>query len=159
MSPISSIPEPTSQLHHHPFVKNNNMSWFKKNFLIYWNIFVQIINIILAWRTVYPILVNSVKFSIPILKEVLSFGTSTLLMTASAKLYRQGITIGVGIFVGTYSSIFLASPFLVMWQSKSERKIENSNIRTLETKSKDIDDFDIISKNKKRKKQSKKRRW
>lgn len=64
-------------------------------------IFGQIINIVFAFKTIRPISIKIHNFSLPILKEVFSLGSSTLTVTASAKLYRQGIAITVGLFAGT----------------------------------------------------------
>jgi len=86
------------------------------------------------------------------------FTLMALFLLAGNSIRYFVLALIIGIFVGTYSSIFLASPFLVIWQSKSERQIESSGIKTLGRESNDIEDFDVISKNKKRKKQSKKRR-
>ena len=97
---------------------------------------------------------------------VRSINTSlTTLFTLSALFFLAGSSIRffvlaliIGIFVGTYSSIFLASPFLVIWQSKSERKIENTEIKDSGERQVSDEDFDLLAQNKKRKKQSKKRR-
>lgn len=62
---------------------------------------VQGISFAAGWRCASPVSCKTRNFSIALLKKILNLGTSTLMMTASAKIYRQGITICVGIFVGT----------------------------------------------------------
>lgn len=45
----------------------------------------------------------------------------TLLLFGSASIFNFILVLVIGIVVGTYSSIFIASPLLVLWQKKSQQ--------------------------------------
>lgn len=96
--------------------------------------------LILAWRAVRPLSIRLDQVSFSTMRAVLSLGSSNLLVTLGALLYRQGMTIAVGLLLGvaeaavygvaltimTYLSSFLTQiphPMMTLaseWQARNE---------------------------------------
>jgi preprotein translocase subunit SecF len=70
-----------------------------------------------ANKSMSQTMTRSINTSLTVLITLLA-----LLIFGSSSVFNFVLVLVIGILVGTYSSIFIASPLLVMWQKKSEQK-------------------------------------
>lgn len=70
--------------------------------------------VVVAWRMTRPWRLSFSKISLPVAKEIFDLGGSSLLTTLSNVIYRSGLPIAIGLFLGVKAAAVYGIPLILM---------------------------------------------